>query len=35
MEQDAEKVPARDPVKGKLKVLEDGPGSYVKARPAA
>ena len=33
--QDAEKVPARDPVKGKLKVLEDGPGSYVKARPAA
>jgi hypothetical protein len=29
--QDASKVPARDPVKGNLKVLEDAPGSYVKA----
>ncbi|MBS1171698.1 MAG: poly-beta-hydroxybutyrate synthase [Proteobacteria bacterium] len=27
-----EKVPARDPNKGKLKVLEDAPGSYVKFR---
>jgi polyhydroxyalkanoate synthase len=25
-------VPARDPVKGNLKVLEDAPGSFVKAR---
>ena len=25
-------VPARDPVAGNLKVLEDAPGSYVKAR---
>ena len=30
--QDATKVPARDPVAGNLKVLEDAPGSYVKAR---
>jgi polyhydroxyalkanoate synthase len=29
---DADKVPARDPAKGVLPVLEDGPGSYVKAR---
>jgi polyhydroxyalkanoate synthase len=27
-----EKVPARDPAKGKLKPLEDAPGSYVKLR---
>ncbi|MCL2657938.1 MAG: class I poly(R)-hydroxyalkanoic acid synthase [Betaproteobacteria bacterium] len=27
-----EKVPARDPVQGKLKVIEDAPGSYVKVR---
>ncbi len=27
-----EKVPARDPAKGKFKVIEDAPGSYVKAR---
>ncbi|MCK6376936.1 MAG: class I poly(R)-hydroxyalkanoic acid synthase, partial [Zoogloea sp.] len=30
--QDDTKVPARDPVKGTLKVLEDAPGSFVKAR---
>jgi polyhydroxyalkanoate synthase len=30
--QDDAKVPARDPVKGNLKVLEDAPGSFVKAR---
>ncbi|MCE1184833.1 PHA/PHB synthase family protein [Zoogloea sp.] len=30
--QDSEKVPARDPVQGKLKVLEDAPGSYAKIR---
>ena len=30
--QDDSKVPARDPVNGKLKVLEDAPGSFVKAR---
>jgi len=30
--QDDETVPARDPAKGKLKVLEDAPGSYVKFR---
>jgi polyhydroxyalkanoate synthase subunit PhaC len=30
--QDATQVPAIDPAKGKLKVLEDAPGSYVKAR---
>ena len=29
---DAAMVPARDPAKGKLKVLEDAPGSYVKQR---
>ncbi|HRP97327.1 MAG TPA: class I poly(R)-hydroxyalkanoic acid synthase [Rhodocyclaceae bacterium] len=29
---DAEQVDARDPAKGKLKVLEDAPGSYVKLR---
>ena len=29
---DATMVPARDPAKGKLKVLEDAPGSYVKQR---
>lgn len=29
---DASMVPARDPAKGKLKVLEDAPGSYVKQR---
>ena len=29
---DASQVPARDPAKGKLPVLEDAPGSYVKAR---
>jgi polyhydroxyalkanoate synthase len=28
----AAKVPARDPTKGPLKVLEDAPGSYVKQR---
>jgi polyhydroxyalkanoate synthase len=28
----SEKAPARDPVKGKLGVLEDAPGSYVKLR---
>lgn len=28
----AEKVPARDPEKGTLKVIEDAPGSYVKSR---
>ncbi len=27
-----DKVPARDPAKGKLKVLEDAPGSFVKFR---
>ena len=32
MGQDSSKVPARDPVKGKLTVLEDAPGSFVKAR---
>ncbi|PKO84569.1 MAG: class I poly(R)-hydroxyalkanoic acid synthase [Betaproteobacteria bacterium HGW-Betaproteobacteria-11] len=30
--QNSEKVPARDPAKGKLKVLEDAPGSYAKFR---
>jgi len=30
--QDAEKVPARTPLKGKLKPLEDAPGSYVSLR---
>ncbi len=30
--QDAATVPARDPAKGKLKVIEDAPGSYVKFR---
>jgi polyhydroxyalkanoate synthase len=29
---DDRKVPARDPAKGKLKVLEDAPGSFVKFR---
>jgi polyhydroxyalkanoate synthase len=29
---DADQVPARDPVKGKLGVLEDAPGSYAKLR---
>lgn len=28
----ADKIPARDPAKGKLKVVEDAPGSYVKQR---
>jgi len=28
----ADKVPARDPAKGQLKVVEDAPGSYVKQR---
>ncbi|MDO8347338.1 MAG: class I poly(R)-hydroxyalkanoic acid synthase [Rugosibacter sp.] len=28
----SEKVPARDPAKGKLKVLEDAPGSFAKFR---
>ena len=32
MGQDDSKVPARDPASGKLPVLEDAPGSYVKAR---
>jgi polyhydroxyalkanoate synthase len=32
MAQDDSKIPARDPVNGKLTVLEDAPGSYVKAR---
>jgi len=32
MAQDDSKVPARDPVNGTLKVLEDAPGSFVKAR---
>jgi polyhydroxyalkanoate synthase len=27
-----DKVPARDPSKGPLKVIEDAPGSYVKFR---
>jgi polyhydroxyalkanoate synthase len=27
-----DKVPARDPAKGKLKALEDAPGSFVKFR---
>jgi polyhydroxyalkanoate synthase len=31
-EQDAGQVDARDPAKGKLPVLEDAPGAYVKAR---
>jgi polyhydroxyalkanoate synthase len=30
--QDDETVPARDPAKGKLKVLEDAPGSFAKFR---
>ena len=30
--QDSATVPARDPLKGTLKVLEDAPGSFVKAR---
>ncbi|QSI77318.1 class I poly(R)-hydroxyalkanoic acid synthase [Niveibacterium microcysteis] len=29
---DDAKVPARDPINGKLKILEDAPGSFVKAR---
>ena len=29
---DDTEVPARDPAKGKLKVLEDAPGSFVKFR---
>jgi polyhydroxyalkanoate synthase len=29
---DADQVPPRDPTKGKLKALEDAPGSYVKSR---
>ncbi len=29
---DTEQVPARDPAKGKLAVLEDAPGSFVKVR---
>jgi polyhydroxyalkanoate synthase len=29
---DADQVPARDPVKGKLGVLEDAPGAYAKLR---
>ena len=29
---DGSKVPARDPAKGKLKVVEDAPGSFVKFR---
>jgi polyhydroxyalkanoate synthase len=29
---DAEMVPARDPAKGKFKVLEDAPGSFAKFR---
>ncbi len=29
---DNQKVPARDPAKGKLKVVEDAPGSYVRFR---
>ncbi len=32
MGEDAERVPARIPGDGKLKVLEDAPGSYVKVR---
>jgi len=32
MAQNDESVPARDPVKGKLGVLEDAPGSFVKFR---
>ena len=31
-EQSTEQVPARDPAKGKLKALEDAPGSFVKFR---
>ena len=34
-EQSGDQVDARDPAKGKLKVLEDAPGSYVKARIGA
>jgi len=30
--QDAEQIPARDPAKGKLKPIEDAPGSFVKLR---
>jgi polyhydroxyalkanoate synthase len=30
--QDDAKVPARDPIKGKFKVIEDAPGSYAKFR---
>jgi polyhydroxyalkanoate synthase len=33
--QDSEQVEARDPAKGKLKALEDAPGSYVKIRADA
>lgn len=29
---DDTQVPARDPAKGKLKALEDAPGSFVKLR---
>jgi len=29
---DPAKVPARDPAKGKLKPVEDAPGSFVKLR---
>jgi len=31
---DADKVPARKPGDGKLKVIEDAPGSYVKVKTA-
>jgi len=33
--QDAEQVDARDPAKGKLKPLEDAPGSFVRVRSGA
>ena len=32
MAQDSSKVPARDPLNGTLKIIEDAPGSFVKAR---
>ena len=31
-EKSGEMVPARDPAKGKLKPIEDAPGSYVQVR---
>ena len=34
-EHDTDQVPARDPAKGKLKAIEDAPGSFVKVRADA